>query len=337
MKKILKNSQFALFLLLVATVIVFGIINPDILSAASLFALARTCAVPAIFALAIMLIMILGELDMSFCMIGAFASYATMYFLTTRGYMDVPLMLILAMSIATGVVLQLLNWVLIDRLKMKSFIATLGTQTFLKGAVLAFVSSSYIYTLPNSAVKFGSTYIATAKYGSGVESQLPSAILLTLAMYVILHIVLEYTNFGRKLYAIGGDADAAKRAGIAVSRTRFFAFIIVGIICGTGGVIHNCLGRCSLPMPTDLVGQELNGMAAVVLGRGASMRAKGTVVGTFLGVLLLQFISNNLIMIGVPSYYQDFVTGVIVFLGLVSQSRQRNGNSKKKEKKEAMA
>ena len=67
MKKILKNSQFALFLLLVATVIVFGIINPDILSAASLFALARTCAVPAIFALAIMLIMILGELDMSFC------------------------------------------------------------------------------------------------------------------------------------------------------------------------------------------------------------------------------------------------------------------------------
>ena len=156
-------------------------------------------------------------------------------------------------------------------------------------------------------------------------------------MYVILYIVLEYTNFGRKLYAIGGDADAAKRAGIAVSRTRFFAFIIVGIICGTGGVIHNCLGRCSLPMPTDLVGQELNGMAAVVLGRGASMRAKGTVVGTFLGVLLLQFISNNLIMIGVPSYYQDFVTGVIVFLGLVSQSRQRNGNSKKKEKKEAMA
>ena len=303
----------------------------------SLFALARTCAVPAIFALAIMVIMILGELDMSFCMIGAFAAYATMYFLTSKGYMEVPLILIFAMSILIGVILQLFNWVLIDRLKMKSFIATLGTQTFLKGAVLAFVSSSYIYTLPNSAVKFGSTYMATAKYGSGVESQLPSAILLTLAMYFILHMVLEHTNFGRKLYAIGGDADAAKRAGIAVSRTRFWAFIIVGIICGTGGVIHNCLGRCSLPMPTDLVGQELNGMAAVVLGRGASMRARGTVIGTFLGVLLLQFISNNLIMIGVPSYYQDFVTGVIVFLGLVSQSRQRNGGSNKKEKKEAMA
>ena len=320
MKKLLKNSQFALFLLLVATVIIFGIINPDILSAASLFALARTCAVPAIFALAIMVIMILGELDMSFCMIGAFAAYATMYFLTSKGYMEVPLILIFAMSILIGVILQLFNWVLIDRLKMKSFIATLGTQT-----------------LPNSAVKFGSTYMATAKYGSGVESQLPSAILLTLAMYFILHMVLEHTNFGRKLYAIGGDADAAKRAGIAVSRTRFWAFIIVGIICGTGGVIHNCLGRCSLPMPTDLVGQELNGMAAVVLGRGASMRARGTVIGTFLGVLLLQFISNNLIMIGVPSYYQDFVTGVIVFLGLVSQSRQRNGGSNKKEKKEAMA
>ena len=85
MKKILKNSQFALFLLLVATVIIFGIINPDILSAASLFALARTCAVPAIFALAIMLVMILGELDMSFCMIGAFALLCNYVFPDNQG------------------------------------------------------------------------------------------------------------------------------------------------------------------------------------------------------------------------------------------------------------
>lgn len=335
MKKVIKNSQFALFLLLAAIFLFFGIINPDILSTASLYSLARTCAVPAIFALAIMVVMVLGELDMSFCMIGAFASYATMFWLTGNEYMEVPLIVIFLMSIVIAVVLQLLNWVLIDRMKMQSFIATLGMQTFLKGAILAFVSSSYIYTLPSSAISFGSTYLATAKYGSGVESQLPAAILLTLAMYVILHIVLEYTNFGRKLYAIGGDADAAKRAGISVSRVRFFAFVIVGVVCGVGGVVHNCLGRCSLPMPTDLVGQELNGIAAVVLGRGASQRAKGTVIGTLLGVLLLQFISNNLIMIGVPSYYQDFVTGIIIFLGLVSQSYQRKG--RRKQRKEARA
>lgn len=337
MKKLLKNSQFALFLLLAATILLFGMINPDILSAASLYSLARTCAVPAIFALAIMVVMVLGELDMSFCMIGAFGSYATMFFLTARGYLEVPLLVIFLMAMVVGVALQLLNWVLIDRMKMQSFIATLGMQTFLKGAILAFVSSSYIYALPTSAVNFGSAYLATAKYGSGIESQLPAAILLTVAMYVIMHIVLEYTNFGRKLYAIGGDADAAKRAGIPVSRIRFFAFVIVGIICGAGGVVHNCLGRCSLPMPTDLVGQELNGIAAVVLGRGASQRAKGTVIGTLLGVLLLQFISNNLIMIGVPSYYQDFVTGIIVFIGLVSQSYRRKERGRKKQRKEEQA
>ncbi len=335
MKKIIENTQFALFLLLAAIFLLFGIMNPDILSAASLYSLARTSAVPAIFALAIMVVMVLGELDMSFCMIGAFASYATMFWLTGNEYMETPLIVIFLMSAAIAVALQLLNWLLIDRMRMQSFIATLGMQTFLKGAVLAFVSSSYIYTLPASAIRFGSTYLATEKYESGVESQLPAAILLTLAMYVILHIVLEHTNFGRKLYAIGGDADAAKRAGISVSRVRFFAFVIVGVICGIGGVVHNCLGRCSLPMPTDLVGQELNGIAAVVLGRGASQRAKGTVIGTLLGVLLLQFISNNLIMIGVPSYYQDFVTGIIIFLGLVSQSYRRKGRGK--QRKEARA
>lgn len=318
-----------------AAILIFGVINPDILSAASLYSLARTCAVPAIFALAIMVVMILGELDMSFCVIGAFGSYATMYFLTSYGYMDVPLIVIFLMSIAVSVALQLVNWVLIDRMKMQSFIATLGMQTFLKGAVLAFIGSSYIYTLPTAAVGFGSTYLATAKYASGVESQLPAAILLTLAMYLALHIVLEHTCFGRKLYAIGGDADAAKRAGISVSHIRFSAFVIVGVICGIGGVVHNSLGRCSLPMPTDLVGQELNGIAAVVLGRGAAQQAKGTVIGTLLGVLLLQFISNNLIMIGVPSYYQDFVTGIIIFVGLISQSYQRKGRRGKLRKKEA--
>lgn len=322
MKKIKKNSQVTLFVLLVVVFFVFGIINPNILSVASLFSLARTCVVPAIFALAIMVVMIIGELDMSFCMVGAFGAYATMYFLTKYDLMNTPLLVIFLMAIAVSIILQLMNWVLIDRLKIKSFIATLGTQTFLKGAILAFISSSYIYTLPVSAVAFGTAYLGTATYGNGIETQLPAAVLVALGMYIIMHFLLEHTKFGRCLYAVGGDPDAAKRAGIAVSRTRFLAFVIVGVICGIGGVIHNCLGRCSLPMPMDLVGQELNGIAAVVLGRGASLRAKNTVIGTLLGVLLLQFISNNLIMIGVPSYYQDFVTGLIIFLGLVSQTRK---------------
>lgn len=333
MKKYMKNSQFALFLLLLATIAIFALLNPDILTVASLFSLARTCAVPAIFALAIMVIMVIGELDMSYCMVGAFASYTTMYYLTESEKEETPLLLIFLIAIIIGIILELLNWVLVDRLRMKSFIATLGTQTFLKGAILAFISSSYIYSLPKSAVDFGTTYLATAKYGSGVETQLPMAIIVTLAMYLLMHFLLEYTNFGRQLYAIGGDADAAKRAGISVSRVRFWAFVIVGAICAIGAVVHNCLGRCSLPMPTDLVGQELNGMAAVVLGRGAKQQAKGTVIGTLLGVLLLQFISNNLIMIGIPSYYQDFLTGIIIFFGLVSQAREHKVPHRKKEER----
>ncbi|MEA4942173.1 Ribose import permease protein RbsC [bioreactor metagenome] len=324
-KKAIKSSQFALFLLFVVTVAIFGVINPDILTRASLFSLARTCAVPAIFALAIMIIMVIGELDMSFCMIGAFASYSTMYFLTEREMSSVSIFLVFLMSIAIGVVLQLFNWVLVDRLRLQSFIATLGTQSFLKGTILAFVSSSYIYKLPASVNKLGTWYLATASYSSGVASQLPGAIIFTLLMYVALYLTLEYTNFGRQLYAVGGDADAARRAGINVSRVRFFAFLIVGVICGVGGVVHNSLGRCSLPMPTDLVGTELTGIAAVVLGRGSQMHAKGIAIGTLLGIVLLQFISNNLIMIGIPTYYQSFVTGAIIFVGLVMQMRQRGG------------
>ena len=321
MKKIFKSSQFALFFLLVITILIFSIITPDILSLAGLFSLARTCAVPAILGLAIMIVMVIGELDMSFCMIGAFSTYAVFYFVTQNDIGNIPLIGYFFAAICIGVVLYVVNWILIDRLKIKSFIATLGMQSLLKGMVLAFIGSSYIYNLPQNAVDFGTTYIMSAKYSSGIETQLPLAIFVTIIMYILMHIMLEHSNFGRKLYAIGDDSDAASRAGIHVSRTRLLALILAGAICGIGGVVHNCLGRCSLPMPTDLVGQELDGIAAVVLGRGASQRAKGTVAGTLCGVLLLQFISNNLIMIGVPSYYQDFVTGIIIFIGLVSQTK----------------
>lgn len=321
MKRLCKTSQFALFALLVITILAFGVMNHDILSVASLYSLARTCTVPAIFALAIMVVMVIGELDMSYCMIGAFSSYAVFFALHEKSITKFPLLVIFLTAVGISIVLQLLNWFLIDRLHILSFIATLGTQTFLKGAILAFVGSSYIYDIPKSAVDFGTTYLLSASYKSGVATQLPLAVIIMVVMYVLMNLILEHTVFGRKLYAIGGDPDAAKRAGINVSQTRLIAFIIVGVICGIGGVVHNCLGRCSLPMPTDLVGQELNGIAAVVLGRGASQRAKGTVSGTLIGVLLLQFISNNLIMIGVPSYYQGFVTGLIIFVGLVTQTQ----------------
>lgn len=319
MKKLLKNNEVLLFLLFVAAALLFGLINPQILTLANFYSLIRSSAIPAIFALSIMLVMCCGGFDMSFGMIGAFSSYVVMFFLTESGRFETPAILVFAAAICIAVPLELFNWVLIDKLNLQPFITTLGTQSLLKGLLLAFISTQYIYVLPYQITQLGTTYLHTATYADGIEAQLHVVVLFVVVMYLAMHFILQYTNFGRQVYAIGGDVDAARRAGINVSKVRFLVFVIAGIICGVGGVMHDAVARCSLPIPSDLVGKELNSIAAVVLGMGSQKRAKGSVLGTLLGVLLLQFITGNLIMLGVPSYFQQAVSGLLIFIGLIVQ------------------
>ena len=322
LKKLLENSQIKLFLTLVAIIIVFGCINPSILTVASFFSLLRASITPVILGLAIMLVMVIGEIDMSYCMICVTSSYATFYFLLKRGIMDTPLILILLSAIAIAVVLELFTWVMVDRLQLNSFIATIGFQLCLKGAVLIFISTEYFYNLPKSAVAFGTTYLASASYDSGSNTVLPLTILFPIVFALLLHFLLEHTSFGRQMYAIGADSIAARRAGINVSRVRLIVFIMVGVLLGFGGVIHDSMARCTMPITFDIYGTELLGFAAVTLGRGGKARAKNTVIGTVLGVLLIQFIKNNLIMIGISTYYQQFVMGVIILTGFIMSMKK---------------
>lgn len=333
MKKLLKTNEMLLFLLIVAIALLFGIVNPQILTLANFYALIRASAIPAIFALSIMLVMCCGGIDMSFGMIGAFSSYVVMFYHTGNDTLETPLIVIFAEAIAIAVVLELFNWVLIDKLNLQPFITTLGTQSLLKGLLLAFISTQYIYTLPYAVTKIGTTYLHTARYEDGIEAQLHVVVIFVVVMYVIMHFILQHTNFGRQIYAVGGDVDAARRAGINVSRVRFLVFVLAGIICGIGGVMHDAAARCSLPIPSDLVGKELNAIAAVVLGMGSQKKARGSVLGTLLGVLLLQFITGNLIMLGIPSYFQQAVSGVLIFVGLIVQMTGSGRKLVRKERK----
>lgn len=333
LKKTFRTSQFALLVLLAGTALLFGIVNPQILTLANLYALIRASLVPAVFALSIMLVMVQGGIDMSFGMIGAFSSYVVLFILTENGIFEVPLIAVFLFAVVIAVALQLFNWVMVDKLGLQPFITTLGTQTMLKGLLLAFISTDYIYTYPASVAAFGTTYIHSATYESGTSSQLHVSVLIVAVLYVLVHLLLQHTNVGRQMYAVGGDVDAARRAGINVSRVRFLVFLLAGVICGIGGVMHDAIARASMPIPSDLVGKELQSIAAVVLGMGASKQARGSVPGTLLGVLLLQFITGNLIMLGIPSYYQQAVSGVIIFVGLIAQMRRRGGKPGKGELK----
>lgn len=319
LRHLFRSSQFAFLLLFVVTWLIFGLVNPSILSLANVFSLTRASIIPALFSLALLLIIVMGSFDFSFAMIGAFASYCAIFIFTQAGMMDVPLIAIMLVAIAIAVALEIVNWFFIDRLKLQPFITTLGTQSLLKGAILAFISTSFIYTLPVSLQWLSTNYIARARFPDGTESVLHIGVVLVIVLYVLAHLMLQYTNFGRKVYAIGADPDAAQRAGIKVSRVRFIVFVLSGVVCGIAGVLHDALSRSTVPIPMDLVGQELTFIAAVMLGYGTSKQARGAVFGTLLAVLFLRLVSTNLIMLGIPSYWQKVVTGAILLVGLLVQ------------------
>lgn len=322
-KNIVKTNQFILFALFVIVWFIFQLINPNIFSMANIFSLTRASIIPAVFSLALMLIMVMGSFDISFAMIGAFAAYCSNLILTESGLMEVPLIVPFLISVAIAVALQLCNWFFIDKLSLQPFITTLAMQSMLKGAILAFISTSFIYTLPDKLRELSVHYLARAALPDGTESVLHVSVIFVVLLYVFFHLLLRYTSFGRKMYAIGADVVAARRAGINVSRIRFITFALAGVICGIGGILHDALVRSSVPTPLDLVGQELTFIAAVILGCGTSKQARGSVVGTFIAVLFLRFVTTNLIMLGIPSYWQKIVIGIIIFIGLIAQIAKR--------------
>ena len=317
--KLKKSGEFKLFLLFLITWVVFGLINNSIFTLANIFSLVRASISPAIFSLALMLVMIQGGIDMSAATIGCFGSYCAILIVTNRGAMDISIITVTLIAIVISVALEIMNWFLIDKLNLQPFITTLGTSTMLQGAILAFVSTSYIYTLPKQLHTFGTTYLASAQYPDGGGTVLPLAVIVVVVLYVLVHLLLSYTRFGRNLYAIGADVEAARRAGIKVSLTRLLMFVLVGAISAIGAVVHDCIARSTMPNAADLVGQELTFLAAIVLGCGGFSKAKGSVLGTLLGVLYLRFVMTNLILLGVSSFWQKFVVGIIILIGLLAQ------------------
>lgn len=320
-RRIVVTPQLVLFGILIGILLIFGLINHEILSFASFYSLLRALIIPLMLALPQMLIIALGGTDMSFTVITAISSYIPLYIWQQQGAsVSTPGLLVLLCAMLIGVLCYLLNWFFVQKVGISTFIATLGMNSLLKGFVLAFVSSSFVNMLPKDLKTFGTVTIASAVNNAGVVSVLHVSIIFVLFLYVVMYLVMDKTVFGREVYAIGIDPDASRRAGINVSRIRLIAFVLAGAICGVTGVLHDSLSRFSMPLPADIVGKELDSIAAVIIGIGGSKKGKNIVIGTFLGVLLLEVISTNLVMLGVPGYWQQLVSGIIILLGLCLQA-----------------
>jgi simple sugar transport system permease protein len=308
------RQEFIILIVLLVLCSLIALINPGaFISVPNLFRILRACIVIGIFALGTLIVLISGGIDVSFPAIAIAALYLSTRIIVDTGLDSVPLAFLLGALIGLG--LGLINGVFIGVFRLPTLIVTLGTLNLFRGALLFFVGSERIRLseVTTNLSEASRLNLITVPLARG-EASLHFTFALLIGLALLVWFILSRTMLGRAIYAIGGDREAAERAGFNITRTQFFIYGFVGLLAGIGGIVFGILSREADPF--SLYGQELEVIAAVVLGGALITGGRGTVIGTLLGVLLITIISSNLILLNIPTEWQRFVIGLLIIIGV---------------------
>lgn len=308
--RLLASPEAAIALVLAAVAAAIGAANPAFWEPANLFGLLRGNIVAGVMALGVLVVLVSGGIDVSFPAFAAAAMYLTVLAMGDWGFGGVlpPFLLAAAIGLAFGAV----NAFFVHSLRMVPLIVTLGTGAVVRGFLLGFVGTSVVNVgqMPPDLVAFGRLNLVDWTAPDGSRVALPAAVLVYLGLALAVHALLSRTMAGRGLYALGGDAEAAKRVGFDVRALTYLAYGAAGALAGTAGLLHASLSWQA--SPREFIGLELDVLAAVVLGGASIFGGRGSVLGTVLGVFLLVLINNSLILLGVPTTWQRVAVGAVL-------------------------
>lgn len=291
------------FIGLILLIIVVSILNPSLLDLSNLLNLLRQISINGLIAFGMTFIILTGGIDLSVGSILALSS-AFIALMITSG---VDPIIALIIGVLIGFVLGAVNGLLVTKGNMAPFIATLATMTIFRGLTL-------VITDGNPITNLGDSYLFQL-FGKGYFIGIPVPAVTMIIVFVILLIILQKTTFGRHTYAIGGNEVAAKISGIKVNKIKILIYGISGLMSAlAGGILTS---RLNSAQPTAGTSYELDAIAAVVLGGTSLTGGKGRIVGTLIGVLIIGVLNNGLNLLGVSSFYQQVVKGVVILIAVL--------------------
>ncbi|PRR98256.1 ribose ABC transporter permease [Bacillus sp. NMCN6] len=310
MKPLTSNGRFdnimqklGPFLGLIILVAIVSILNPAFLEPLNILNLLRQISINALIAFGMTFVILTGGIDLSVGAILALSSALTAGFIVSG--MDPILAIIVGCII--GAILGMVNGLLITKGKMAPFIATLATMTIFRGLTL-------VYTDGNPITGLGSNY-AFQLFGRGYFLGIPVPAITMLLTFIVLWVLLHKTPFGRRTYAIGGNEKAALISGIKVQRVKIMIYSLAGFMSALAGAILT--SRLNSAQPTAGTSYELDAIAAVVLGGTSLSGGRGRIVGTLIGVLIIGVLNNGMNLLGVSSFYQSVVKGIVILIAVL--------------------
>lgn len=295
-------KKYNLLVLLAVFIIISAVLSPNFLKIGNILNLLQQASIPGIVAIGMTIVILLGGIDLSVGSVAAFSGMICAIMVSK----NVPIVISVLVAVALGGCLGLITGILIARFNLPDFIASLAMMEIGRGAALLTTQGVPVFGLPSEFKFIGGGFVLGRVSVSG---------LIWIFLTVVFALILKYTSYGRSLYAIGGNKEAATLSGIKTRRNYAFAYMISGLLAGFAGVLT--ASWLSTGQPTAGDGMELDAIAASVIGGASLSGGMGTVVGTFGGVFLLQIITNIFNLVGLASFYQQIAKGVIIIAALL--------------------
>ena len=299
-KSIIEIKEVGVIFPIVFSVFIFGIINPDFYSFDNVINIFRNSSFTFITAIGMTYLLITGAFDLS---VGSQMACGGLFagLLMQAG---IPTWIAIIVGILSGVVFGFINGYIIEFIKIPPMIATMSTMMIFRGIVYVVLKGEPLYPLPADF----------AAIGQGAVFNIPYIIIITVVLGIVAELVLRYTVFGRMIYAAGGNAESARLSGIPVRRVKFIIYILIGSLATFTGVLY--ASRFGSVQSAIGTGSEMVIIAAAIIGGTSIAGGSGTIVGTLLGSIFMNMITNGMTLAKVSPYYQNIVIGVIIILAV---------------------
>jgi len=289
------------FLGLLLIVIVLSLINDQFLTFSNILNVLRQVSINALIAFGMTFVILTGGIDLSVGSIFALSSALT------AGMMVSGMNTWIAVigGLGCGMLMGAINGVVITKGKVAPFIATLATMTLFRGLTLVYTEGKPITGLNED---FG-------LLGKGYFFDIPTPVVWMLLAFFLSYMVLKYTTFGRRVYAVGSNEEASWLSGIGTDKIKIWVYSISGLLAAFSGII--LASRLNSSQPTAGTSYELDAIAAVVLGGTSLAGGRGWVVGTLIGAIIIGVLDNGLNLLNVSSFYQQVVKGAVILLAVL--------------------
>lgn len=309
-KKMIKNKiqDLGVLIALVLLVVVISIISPNFRTFDNFMSLLRQSSINGFIAFGMTCVILTGAIDLSVGSVLALTTAFCAFFIKS----GIPVGVAFLFALLIGTVFGIISGLLVTKCRLQPFIATMITMTVYRGFTLIFTNGKPISQLGDSKLlKF---------LAKGTILSIPFPVILFVIVFLIFYFVLNKTTFGRKVYATGSNANSAKLAGVNINKTKIIVYAISGCMAALSGLI--LLSRLGSAQPTLGDGYELDAIAAVALGGTSMNGGRGRIWGTLIGILIIAVLNNGLNILGVSSYWQSVVKGVVILIAVLSDRKR---------------